>query len=513
MSNVIVRPESRAAFLDARETGVLNESFEHISDSVLIIDIGSSTTDFTLVKNYQEIPLDFGHNHLGGGLMDRQIFDKLLSLYSPSEKEIVLMKFNENPSLQSKCLLKCREVKEKYFLNPNNKNGFWKSGEPVDLDSDEDLEFRAKVYRKDMEEILQSPIKALGESWPNAFRHELQKCKESSEFQTVKLVLMTGGGSRMKFTYDICHEEFPEARIIIGLDPALTIAKGLALLGRIDFKLKNFRAEVDEFVESSLLKDIVCQELSSLFDTITNTFIEKFLEIAKRNFKEWANGSIKTVGAMQEKIQSEAKEYFNQVEGYSVIKNDIVRWLDQVSSKIEPLTFDICDKYQLPRTTFNLSIKADKPKIDIAKLNISDVVGETVANFVGFIIAFIFGMISALFVASGPLAWTTGVAVMTLSLGSRIATAGMGDWAKDMAKDLDIPSFFRDMLLSEKAMDQEIEKQRPELEKKIKEELEKNLRSEKKLGEIFSYIKAGLYQRADEAAIVITTSEKASLMG
>ncbi len=52
MINITVRPESRAAFLEAKESGELSD-FSLINDCVLIIDIGSSTTDFTIVKNYE----------------------------------------------------------------------------------------------------------------------------------------------------------------------------------------------------------------------------------------------------------------------------------------------------------------------------------------------------------------------------------------------------------------------------------------------------------------------------
>lgn len=67
-----VVPESRAAFMQAKEAGKLD--YDKLRSSVLIVDIGSSTTDFTLVKTLHEIPMDFGRNTLGASLIDKAIF-------------------------------------------------------------------------------------------------------------------------------------------------------------------------------------------------------------------------------------------------------------------------------------------------------------------------------------------------------------------------------------------------------------------------------------------------------
>lgn len=67
-----VVPESRAALIHAKEANKFK-----IADTlgaVLIIDIGPSTTDFTLVKNLKEQPRDFGANQLGSSLIDEAIW-------------------------------------------------------------------------------------------------------------------------------------------------------------------------------------------------------------------------------------------------------------------------------------------------------------------------------------------------------------------------------------------------------------------------------------------------------
>ncbi len=76
--------ESRAAFLDARSSGDLGD-VSQLTGAVLIIDIGSSTTDFTHVVGLKEDAIDFGENRLGAGLIDRAIFRKTLERSSPKE--------------------------------------------------------------------------------------------------------------------------------------------------------------------------------------------------------------------------------------------------------------------------------------------------------------------------------------------------------------------------------------------------------------------------------------------
>lgn len=86
-----VVPESRAAFMQAKEAGKLE--YEKLKSSVLIVDIGSSTTDFTLVKTLHEIPVDFGSNALGASLIDRAIFERTLAKH---EQKALLKKYFMN---------------------------------------------------------------------------------------------------------------------------------------------------------------------------------------------------------------------------------------------------------------------------------------------------------------------------------------------------------------------------------------------------------------------------------
>jgi molecular chaperone DnaK (HSP70) len=70
-----VVPESRAALMHAKESGKFK--LEELKSPILIVDIGSLTTDFTLLENLAIRPKDFGDNTLGGSLIDKAILRPL----------------------------------------------------------------------------------------------------------------------------------------------------------------------------------------------------------------------------------------------------------------------------------------------------------------------------------------------------------------------------------------------------------------------------------------------------
>jgi molecular chaperone DnaK (HSP70) len=106
MLTLTVVPESRAAFIYARD--VLKIRKEELAGAVVLIDIGSSTTDLTLVKDFQSKPFDYGYD-LGGGLIDEQICRAVASRAAcRAEIERHLEKKDDT---YSRCLWACRKAK------------------------------------------------------------------------------------------------------------------------------------------------------------------------------------------------------------------------------------------------------------------------------------------------------------------------------------------------------------------------------------------------------------------
>ena len=113
LKSVRIVPESRAALMTALEQGYL--SIEDTKASVLIIDIGSSTTDFTYCRDLDA--QDVGHNVLGSGLIDTEIFN--LNLARQKDRKKIEQLIAKYPHYQPIMEYWCREAKEAYFTGEN----------------------------------------------------------------------------------------------------------------------------------------------------------------------------------------------------------------------------------------------------------------------------------------------------------------------------------------------------------------------------------------------------------
>jgi molecular chaperone DnaK (HSP70) len=139
--------------MQAKEAGKLD--YDKLRSSVLIVDIGSSTTDFTLVKSLHEIPMDFGRNTLGASLIDKAIFAQTLAKHE--EKALLERVFEDYPHHQARCEIACRKAKEDFFSNEqlySHPQTFARGFESIN----EQIFFIPQVNRLIMEDILNQPL-------------------------------------------------------------------------------------------------------------------------------------------------------------------------------------------------------------------------------------------------------------------------------------------------------------------------------------------------------------------
>jgi molecular chaperone DnaK (HSP70) len=205
VAEVTLVPESRAALLHALEVGLIRRS--EVERTVLVIDVGSLTTDFTVVADLQARPSERGHE-LGAGLIDRSTLRWVLD-HSP-DRAAILAAFEVDPSHRARCEIACREAKVRFFdpsfeRAPNPRPIFVL--EVIDVD----LDVQARLTREAVREIVEAPIPELGgRSWPRAFREAVDDVRAESGRRgiQIELVLLTGGPSRMGFVQAICRAVF-----------------------------------------------------------------------------------------------------------------------------------------------------------------------------------------------------------------------------------------------------------------------------------------------------------------
>lgn len=419
LTNVTLIAESRAAFLHAKEANELRVSYEQLAGSVFIVDIGSSTTDFTAVVNFKEYYIDFGHMQLGASLIDKAILEHALGRH---EQRAKLEKvFQTHPQYQAMCELRCRKAKEMLFSN-EERYRYEPAVETLRIPTTPRILFEAELTTHDMDEILSKPMAALdGGLWPDVFRDALLRAKERLTDHPPDIILLTGGGSRMQFTVRICEEVFPESRLVRGVEPQFAVAKGLAWAGRIDRKAQSFLQEVEDLVKSKEVEQKVQAELPSLL----NAFAERLAgELPRRfimpAFEDWRKGKIATLADLEPNVETRIRTWLNSAQGKQDMAPAVWNWLEMVSPEIEKLTNPICDKYGVPRTAMALpSWEGFEGRVPEGLFNATAIIGlNHFAAILSVIVSAIGGTLAGgagtAFLLQGPIGWVIGF-VITLS--------------------------------------------------------------------------------------------------
>jgi len=500
-----VVPESRAAFMQAKEAGKLE--YDKLKSAVLIVDIGSSTTDFTLVKSLHEIPIDFGSNALGASLIDKAIFARTLANHE--DKALLERVFEDYPHHQARCELACRKAKEDYFSNEplySHPQSFARGFESIN----EQIYFIPQVNRAIAQEILNQPLSELeGKSWIQAFREAVNQAKEKLEQQGIvpKVVLMTGGASRMKFTREICEEIFPEPETQVRPDPEpeRCIALGLARVGRWDLRASAFKEEVNKVFDSQKLKDLIERHIPELIELLTKPLSNGLIENAvKPSLKDWRNNKIRTLADLESVMKTQAEQWIKSDRTRQIVNTQCVTWFN---SKIQPElaqeTDPICRKFQIPRSSLRFE-EGINPDVVNPELSIGDtILADTVAFIVNVVIGGgTVGSIIAL-ILTGHLTWP-----IVLVYGASVLVAGVeitrSKTQEAIKTKLDIPSWSRSLLLNDSKIDSICEQMNPELERVFREQLTENQEAfDELIGKVGEELKKALNTKAEEAVILI----------
>ena len=467
---VQVAKESRAAFLHIKDSRSSRLHAERLMENVLIIDMGSSTTDFTAVCHLEDRSLtDFGSD-LGASLLDRLIFERTLEYLlknQPIERARLDALFARFPHFERQALIACREGKEKYFAVPE----LYTSAEHM-VDSSlkfrtvsPPIEFEPRIFQAEMEQILKAPLEELnGKSWKKALEDMLREAKGRMIDSPPSLVILTGGASRMDWALEMCKQIFPEAEAVVrGLEPEFTIAKGLARIGHTDLVFEQFREAVESFLASGILMDIAERQLASLMDCLSYFLADELVSHAVHPALEsWRKGDLRRL----EDLPSEIENRKNTVIAV-IMENQMGKvlddWLNQtLLPELSMYTDPICHRFGIPRSALNLSnrrIGSELNTIDRLPFSMDAILGNHEWTLVTSIVAgIVVGMVTGgagIAVFHLPLA---GQAISAI-VGAVLAAYGM-EAAKEVVKRRVLPVFSRRWVLSDDKMSSLLSSQR-----------------------------------------------------
>ena len=367
--NATVVKESRAALMHAKESGIF--TIQELEKSVLVIDIGSSTTDYTLVKGMADTPIDFGHD-LGASLIEKEILKKTLELHRQyrekrediiklgkhlDEEEIWTLEeidkletiLKQSPIYRNRCELRCRKAKEEYFnYQDTYQDDFVNVGSE---DIQRKFKFSPLVNGKIINAILNQPLQQLdNKSWCDDFGSQLKVVKRKLDEQSIipSAILLTGSASKMGFVLEMSQETFPKLPCKRDGEPELCIARGLARWGRVYIRTSGFMDEISKFLDNELTGIVgnhVPAFLDKLAEELANGLVE---EVVKPCVKSWRNREIITLKALELEIENKAKTWLTGSDGNSKVTKCLLAWLGSVQDEVREKTDSICSKNGLP---------------------------------------------------------------------------------------------------------------------------------------------------------------------
>lgn len=380
--------ESRAALVSACQSRHFQVGYDILSKPVLVVDMGSSTTDFAYINSGRELELQTaGEVRLGGGIMDELLLDTAVEA-SPN-REALKRVFQESPPWRSYCEFAARRLKEKYFSDED----YWKdrdclqtvtvaaSGGEHGRPAFRTLQLQLKMNEDTARRLLEMPAPQLdGRSFHEVFSASLKEIrqklegqekdkvegKDSEKGRLPELLFLTGGVSRMPALRAWCREAFPEAVVITGAEPEYSVARGLAYSGRVDEEIRAFRQDVRDLVESTTIERIVEEHVEDLFHRTVDTLVEPILRNAAIPvFERWRSGEIRRLADIDTEMEREIDAWLHSPQAAELLIKPITAWLRPVAYRLEEHTMPICVRHNVPYRALSFSSYLSLAEIDV----------------------------------------------------------------------------------------------------------------------------------------------------
>ena len=280
--------ESRAAMVSACQSKHLQIGVDILSKPVLVVDIGSSTTDFAYIMGGKEVEMQTaGEVVLGGGIMDEILLQESIDAAGLSKKKIKSV-FEASDAWKNYAEFAARRLKEKYFSDED----YWSTHEckeTIVMHYDRPVKFTLRMDSTIAKRLVNKKTSSLnGRSWKDVFIASLKDVRANITGDLPELIFLTGGVSKLLEIRDWCESVFPEAVIISATDPEFSVARGLAYCGRIDEDIREFREELDQLIKSTTIEDIVAKHIPTLYKDAVDCLVAPIIEnVAMPIFDRW----------------------------------------------------------------------------------------------------------------------------------------------------------------------------------------------------------------------------------
>lgn len=520
-------PESRAAFITMKDKGFLKD--EEIQSAILIVDLGSLTTDFTFVYALEatEIPIS-NDCPLGASYIEQKLVEMALS--KSSYRDAIESWWKKAPSEYNRTVWEFRKAKEDYYKDESGFNDdypinvivayYIKEDEKVILDVDlRSADFKAAT------DMFQNKLST---SWRSRLLSDLETTKKYIYERTghfPHIVILTGGAARMDFVEESAKEIFPDPTIVRRApEPEHAISTGLALAGSIQYRTQSFLREVDLIIASKAVEDIIHKHMGFFAESIANAMatgvMERFIIPEFLNWRRNGKGKLKDIAV---NIANKMEMWQRSKEGHLEILKSLSSWYEKLGKELHNITAPLCSKYRLRAETLDL------PKINFDHFSPNNPIepdeimlgsSRTVVNVLLATISIVLGTIlfgsgTAILVSTNPI--FALLAGLILFLLSKDHFQEARQKLMEKAMDADFPKWIR-KLYSEDRLRKKLSKKTTEVEEKIRSEIIYNLvdcsddiekkdevkqNQDKIIEKIAAGIESALKQRAKDASILL----------
>ena len=449
LPNVRLASESRAAFENALRRRMKGVEPGMIEDCVLMIDIGSSTLDLAYVCDGEEHNVEIvGDVKLGGGLMDEMILQHALDAIPDEAAAGRLRAFlAANPAWHSRIMLEARAMKERYFRKEEH---YYANNETLEkfiripgIPGVRGLTIRLSPEIVQFYLISQPHPLLDGMSFESRLRGTLQNVHHRIRDREPKIVILTGGPSRMRFFREMCEEEFSSSIVVTSDEPEFDIARGLAYAGSVDEGAVRLLSELRAYITSDAVESLVTQRLDELIADVSDTLGEKLMKrCVLKTFRLWRTGKLDTLQAFEEKTGEAIAAYLRSADGQLAIESASKPWIRSLLSEVQKALDAIARKHgislgQLQVIRIRLGESGDNlPEVDVAGQLVA-IVQTLVTVITGVIMAAICGGSGLALISSGLLGTLAGVVIA-------LAAGILGrSFVRDTLMSLHIPTLLR----------------------------------------------------------------------
>ena len=494
--------ESRAAMVSACQSRHLQVGVDILSKPVLVVDIGSSTTDFAYIMGGKEVEMQTaGEVVLGGGLMDEILLEESVAAAGLSRKKIQSV-FDASEPWRTYAEFAARRLKEKYFSDEE----YWSTHEckeSIVLHYDRPVKLTLKMNAPTALQLINKRMAKLGNrSFKEVFIASLKEVRDNIAGAQPELIFLTGGVSKMPAIREWCTDVFTDAVVISAADPEFSVAKGLAYCGRIDEDLREFKEDLDKLIRSSAIEDIVEKHIPELYRSAVDVLVKPILEdVASPVFDRRRSGEIRKLEDTDAILQSEIEAYLREDKTRELLAGPVTDWLKPVVEELEEVTVPICIAHRVPYTALSLRSYLSASDIDI-KVDAKNIFALEEMTFlidsiVTAVVAILVAAIDVIPFMAGPEGVLIGIvaAVVILFLGK--------DKMQDKMLSADLPKAVR-MLIPKSTFKSRIDSIADDVKASFYETLQKEKNdqiSERMVSEISGQIEQTLVKMAEVVEI------------